>query len=244
MPHEPRFDADGLHVNRRFMLDWAREAGATRVLDFGCGDAGGIRWGRRTGIEVLGADLDEATDDERFTKCTETRLPFSDASFDAIVSNMVFEHVMHPAEVLAELQRVLRPGGAMIHMWPSDSAIFEGHCRLLFAQNLRSSAYLRMCHSLGLGVRGKKRKSSREFAEKWLRYMEEECNYLPEATLRELFATAGFAFEHVEGAYLRYRFGLTAPLLARVVRSVTTMAIVSRSTKSRRDILSESRGEH
>lgn len=244
MTREPRYDAHGLHVNRRFMFDWAREtAGATRVLDFGCGDAGGILWGRRNGIEVLGTDLDEATDDERFTKCTETRLPFEDASFDAIVSNMVFEHVMHPPEVLAELHRVLSPGGAMIHMWPSDSAIFEGHCRLLFAQNLRSSAYLRLCHSLGLGVRGKKRKTSQQFAEKWLRYMNEECNYLPEAELKELFESAGFTFEHAEDAYLRYRLGLTAPLLARIVRRVTTMAIVSHRTGADRALPTASPGE-
>ena len=242
MPREIRYDADGLHVNRRFVLDWARQRGATRVLEFGCGDAGGIEWGRKNGIEVLGTDLREATDDERFKKCTETSLPFEDASFDAIVSNMVFEHVMHPPEVLAELQRVLRPGGVMIHMWPSDSAIFEGHCRLLFAQNLRSSAYLRLCHSLGLGVRGK-RKSSQQFAEKWLRYMEEECNYLPEDTLRNLFVSAGFTFEHAEDEYLRYRLGFTAPLLARIVRRVTTMAIVSRSTRSNRVISTESPGE-
>lgn len=244
MSREPRYDADGLHVNRRFMLDWARETvGATRVLDFGCGDAGGIRWGRRNGIEVLGTDLHEASDDERFRTCTETELPFEDANFDAIVSNMVFEHVMHPPEVLAELRRVLRPGGAMIHMWPSDSAIFEGHCRLFFAQNLRSSTYLRLCHSLGLGVRGKKHKTSQQFAQRWLRYMEEECNYLPEAALRGLFASAGFTFEHAEDAYIQYRLGLTAPLLARVVRRVTTMVIVSHSTASDRDVPTESHEE-
>jgi ubiquinone/menaquinone biosynthesis C-methylase UbiE len=150
------------------------------------------------------------------------------ASFDAIVSNMVFEHVMNPPEVLAELHRVLRPGGAMLHMWPSDGAIFEGHCRrLLFAQNLRSSAYLRACHALGLGLRGTKPKTSREYADKWLRYMEERCNYLSEAALEELFEVAGFTCEHHEDAYVRYRLGFTAPLLARAVRGVTTMAIVS-----------------
>jgi SAM-dependent methyltransferase len=227
---EPRYDTYGLHVNRRFMLAWARDTvGATRILDFGCGDAGGILWGRRHGIEVLGTDLSEATNDERFAKCTDTTLPFEDASFDAIVSNMVFEHVMHPPEVLAELHRVLRPNGAMIHMWPSDSAIFEGHCRLLFAQNLRSSTYLQICHALHLSQCGKKRKSARHFAEKWLRYMEEECNYLPEFVLRELFLSAGFTFEHTEDEYLRYRLGFSAPFLGRALQRVTTMVIVSRN---------------
>jgi ubiquinone/menaquinone biosynthesis C-methylase UbiE len=210
------------------MLDWAvRSKGARRILDFGCGDAGGIQWGRRNGVEVLGTDLVDATDDVRFAKCTETTLPFENASFDAIVSNMVFEHVMNPPAALAELHRVLSPGGAMLHMWPSDGAIFEGHCRLLFAQNLRSSAYLRACHALGLGVRDVKPKTSREYADMWLRYMNEKCNYLSEAALEELFEVAGFTFEHHEDEYLTYRLGFTAPLLARAVRGVTTMAIVS-----------------
>jgi ubiquinone/menaquinone biosynthesis C-methylase UbiE len=228
MSTEPRYDEYGLHVNRRFMLDWAHSAvGAERILDFGCGDTEGILWGRRNGVEVLGTDIDEMTGDERFTQCTETELPFEDASFDAIVSNMVFEHVMHLPEVLAELHRVLRPSGAMIHIWPSDAAIFEGHCRLLFAQNLRSSAYLQLCHSLRLTKRGKKRKSAQQYAEKWLRYMEEECNYLPESELKRLFESAGFTFEHAENAYLRFRLGFSANLLARALQRVTTMVIVS-----------------
>lgn len=228
MRTEPRYDSHGLHVNRRFMLQWARDAReATRVLDFGCGDDGGIQWGRRNGVEVIGTDLRDATDDSRFARCTETSLPFEDGSFDAIVSNMVFEHVMRPTEVLAELHRVLRPGGAMLHMWPSESAIFEGHCRLMFAQNLRSHAYLRACHRLGFGVKGRKKRSSSEFATKWLRYMEEQCNYLPETQLRELFARAGFTFVHREDEYLTYRLGFTGPLMARTLRRITTMAIMS-----------------
>ncbi len=225
---KPRYDGHSLHVNRRFMLNNVCDSvGANRVLDFGCGDGGGILWGRRNEVEVLGTDLIIATDDSRFEVCTDTTVPFEDESFDAIVSNMVFEHVMHPAEVLAELHRVLKPGGKMIHMWPSSSAIFEGHCRLFFAQNLRSRAYLRMCHALGFGRRAKKRRTSNEFATKWLRYMDEQCNYLPEPAWRNLFTAAGFTFLHQEDAYLRYRFGFTGSLLERALRRTTTMVVAS-----------------
>jgi ubiquinone/menaquinone biosynthesis C-methylase UbiE len=41
-------------------------------------------------------------------------LPFPDASFDAVVSTFVFCSVDDPSEALAEVRRVLRPGGRLI----------------------------------------------------------------------------------------------------------------------------------
>jgi len=120
----------------------------------------------------------------------------------------------------------------MMHLWPSSEATFEGHCRLMFAQNLRSRAYLEICYRMGLGLRGTKKRTPREFAEKWLRYMEEECNYLPYAQLVALFHDAGFSFEHREHDYLRYRFGRTVPGADRALRRVTTMAVLSRQLES------------
>ena len=224
----PRYDEHELHVNRRFLLETAhRRVGDGAILDFGCSDASGIEWGIREGADVVGVDIKPIVEHPLLRTCTATTLPFADASFDAIVSNMVFEHVMHPQEVLRELHRVLRPGGFMMHMWPSSEAVYEGHCRLFFAQNLRSEIFLRVCHSLGFGVR-RQNKTAKEFARKWLRYMGEECNYLPRASFVRVFNESGFSFEHRERDYLRYRFG-SAPVLAdRLLRRTTTMVVLSR----------------
>jgi SAM-dependent methyltransferase len=226
---EPRYDIHQLHVNRRFVLNRARDLRpGGRILDFGCSDASGIQWGRREGVEVVGVDIRPTADDPILFICTPTELPFEDASFDIVVSNMVFEHVMHLPEVLGELHRVLRPGGVMINLWPSSEAIFEGHCRLFFAQNLRSELYLRVCYRLGVGKRGTKRKTSRQYARKWLRYMQEECNYLPRAELVAAFERAGFSFQHTEHDYLKYRFGRTFPGADRLLQKITTMVVISR----------------
>ena len=40
-----------------------------------------------------------------------TRLPFADASFDAVVACLVFEHIDEVDEAIAEVARVLAPGG-------------------------------------------------------------------------------------------------------------------------------------
>lgn len=42
------------------------------------------------------------------------RLPFADASFDLAISWDVVEHVQNPAQLLAELARVLKPGGRVL----------------------------------------------------------------------------------------------------------------------------------
>lgn len=50
-------------------------------------------------------------------------LPFADGSFDAGVSFQVFEHLADPARALAELTRVVRPGGDLVltvpGVWPA-----------------------------------------------------------------------------------------------------------------------------
>ncbi len=44
-----------------------------------------------------------------------TRLPFKDASVDCVFSRTFLEHVPEPGHVLAEVARVLRPGGIVLH---------------------------------------------------------------------------------------------------------------------------------
>lgn len=64
-------------------------------------DAGALERARkrRPGAEVLQADVQA--------------LPFADASFDAVVSSLVFCSVDAPAKALTEIFRVLRPGGEL-----------------------------------------------------------------------------------------------------------------------------------
>jgi ubiquinone/menaquinone biosynthesis C-methylase UbiE len=46
-------------------------------------------------------------------------LPFADASFDLVTSNMVFEHVERPQPALTEIRRVMRRGGRLIIFTPN-----------------------------------------------------------------------------------------------------------------------------
>jgi hypothetical protein len=49
-----------------------------------------------------------------------TALPFADASFDRVIANHVLEHIPGDSGAIAELARVLRPGGRAIIMVPFD----------------------------------------------------------------------------------------------------------------------------
>jgi SAM-dependent methyltransferase len=50
--------------------------------------------------------------------CDLREIPVEDQRFDAVIFNQVMEHVPEPAKVLAELFRVLKPGGRMIYTAP------------------------------------------------------------------------------------------------------------------------------
>ena len=83
-----------------------------RVLDFGCAD---LPYRRFFGpeAEVVGADLPgnpRASVDVR----PDGTLPSDDASFDAVLSTQVLEHVADPNVHLDECLRVLRPGGRLL----------------------------------------------------------------------------------------------------------------------------------
>jgi SAM-dependent methyltransferase len=45
--------------------------------------------------------------------CTTPRLPFADNTFEAVISQAVFEHLADPHETARELRRVLKPGGTI-----------------------------------------------------------------------------------------------------------------------------------
>jgi SAM-dependent methyltransferase len=97
----------------------ARElAGAARVLDIGCGDGQVSRLAAGLGAEVTGIDptwncvrVAHARGEARFARAAAAHLPFADASFDAAVACLVFEHIREVDAAIAEVARVLAPGG-------------------------------------------------------------------------------------------------------------------------------------
>ncbi len=85
------------------------------VLHFAA-ERGLSRWFGRHGVRVTTADL-RAPADLQLDLC-DIALP--DGSWDVIVCNHVLEHVADWRRALAELRRVLRPGGLLVCSFPID----------------------------------------------------------------------------------------------------------------------------
>jgi ubiquinone/menaquinone biosynthesis C-methylase UbiE len=89
------------------------------ILDIGCGDGQIARALAAQGSQVMGIDptqLHIAIANERgggpsYQLGSATSLPVADNSQDAVVACLVFEHIDDVDEAIAEVARVLRPGG-------------------------------------------------------------------------------------------------------------------------------------
>ncbi len=113
--------ADPEYVEQILPLAAAELAGARRVLDVGCGDGQISRLvkGLDESATVVGIDptwnqvsvAAQRGGATGFVRAFADELPFPDASFDAVVACLVFEHIDEVDQAIAEVARVLEPGG-------------------------------------------------------------------------------------------------------------------------------------
>src|ERR1700685_3045005 len=94
---------------------------ASAVLDFGGGAGSTIgTWLAANAETYVGVDISRAAIEQARKRglnarvlAVNGRLPFDDRSFDLAVSIEVLEHMFAPQFALAEIRRVLRPGGTV-----------------------------------------------------------------------------------------------------------------------------------
>jgi SAM-dependent methyltransferase len=116
-----------------------------RVLDLGCGTGGASVAFALAGAWALGLDrsariLDlaalRAAEEQttlRLVQGDARRLPLRSGAIDLCICDQVVEHVEEYRLLLAEIHRILRPGGLAVVAAPHRLALREGHTGLFFA---------------------------------------------------------------------------------------------------------------
>jgi demethylmenaquinone methyltransferase/2-methoxy-6-polyprenyl-1,4-benzoquinol methylase len=107
---------------RRFLVSRIEAGPGDRVLDVATGTGlVAAELIRQKGCTVVGLDQSpemlavagERLPDVELIEASAESLPFADASFDALTFTYLLRYVDEPAETLAELARVVRPGGTI-----------------------------------------------------------------------------------------------------------------------------------
>jgi SAM-dependent methyltransferase len=112
------------YYERPAMLRLAGDVSGRRILDAGCGSGPLSAALRANGAVVTGFDASAAMVDLARQRLGEDAdlhvadlaapLPFADAEFDDVVASLVLHYLEDWAGPLAELRRVLKPGGRLI----------------------------------------------------------------------------------------------------------------------------------
>ncbi len=188
------------------------------VLDYGCGAGQVVRAALDAGLDAHGVDVfygggplrDAAARTgllgSRIRELDGHLVPWPTASVDVVVANMVFEHVDAFAPPLAEIDRVLRPGGVFLNLFPSASVWREGHVGLPFVHRFPKRdagarlAYAIALRSLGLGF-NKGDKPVVQWAREAIDWIDRWTHYKSLAEIERTFAEV-FDVERMDGDFL------------------------------------------
>jgi SAM-dependent methyltransferase len=190
-----------------------------RILDFGCGVGHLIAAAISRGFDAYGCDrYDGIWSDwceqtvahkdkiRRIPECGT--IPFDDREFEIVVANQVFEHIDCFRRPLAEIHRVLKPGGIFINCFPTSEVLWEGHVKAplaqwFFANPKRWRRYLIAMHRMRIG-QDRQGLTADEWATSYA-YLPSVCFYKSSRQIAGEFASRFLFIESAEPSWIRHR---------------------------------------
>jgi ubiquinone/menaquinone biosynthesis C-methylase UbiE len=117
---------------REIVFEAVAEVGPKSVLEVGCGEGElAERVQRELAVSVIAIDQSERMVELARTRGVDARvgdvreLPFEDGSFDVAVAAWMLYHVPDLDRAVAELARVLRPGGRLVAATNASDHLYE-----------------------------------------------------------------------------------------------------------------------
>lgn len=95
-----------------------------RVLEVGCGRGHLTQAIAARGVDIVGVDANpqahDVAESDLVRHMYAEDLEFEDETFDVVLSVHAIEHIPNLTQALAEMTRVLVPGGTAVHVYPAE----------------------------------------------------------------------------------------------------------------------------
>ena len=163
-----------LYLRHSYAYEYAKSRikPTDEIVEVGSGEGYGTNLLSESAARVVGLDIDEATvehasekyasDKVRFALYDGSAIPFADDSFDLAVSFQVIEHIRDDAGHVAEICRILKPGGILVlttpnrnyRLHPGQKPWNRFHVREYDPQQLEATLRRSFPDALVLGIRG------------------------------------------------------------------------------------------
>lgn len=139
-----RFPTKQVYENRNFLVRFIEQQRVKTVLGFseikesdkvievGC-EAGYLLKQLLVAKEIVGLDIAEnalgdakksiQSDKVKFICADASDIPFRDSYFDKVICSQTLEHLSNPEKVIAEMFRIVKPGGAVIVSVPNERVL-------------------------------------------------------------------------------------------------------------------------
>ena len=99
-------------------MEYLKPKSGSLILDVGCGAGQAVDYLSKEGYQVLGIDIsphwNKTKSSHNFVIGSSYNLPFETNVFDSVGCHELLEHLYHPDQCLAEMVRVLKPGGKIV----------------------------------------------------------------------------------------------------------------------------------